>query len=48
MEVADKAHSAAKRYSGHSLRHGFATTAAEAGASVQAIDPPGRRKHHYL
>ena len=34
---ADKVLAAAKRYSGHSLRHGFATTAAEAGASVQAI-----------
>ena len=27
----------AELYSGHSLRHGFCTTAAEAGASVQAI-----------
>ena len=27
----------AERYSGHSLRQGFVTTAAEAGASVQAI-----------
>jgi integrase len=34
---ADRALAAAKRYSGHSLRHGFATTAAEAGASIQAI-----------
>jgi integrase len=34
---ADKALEAAKLYSGHSLRRGFTTTAAENGASVQAI-----------
>jgi integrase len=34
---AEKVLAASKCYSGHSLRHGFATTAAEAGASVQAI-----------